>query len=153
MSIRILIVDDSPIVYQDLYQICELAGDFEVIGQAENGREAVALVRNLQPDVVLMDIEMPIMDGVQATGLITAQTPSTRVIAMTTCTKDGHVLPVIKAGAYGCLPKNTPGDVLIKAVRAVHRGEALIDSHITARVFDELRRTDEDLTPSSQRRK
>ncbi|MDY7077534.1 MAG: response regulator transcription factor [Chloroflexota bacterium] len=149
MPIQILIVDDSPISRQDLRRICELAGYFEVVGQAENGREAVALVRDLQPDIVLMDIEMPIMDGVQATRLITAQNPSTRVIALATCIKSERVLPVIKAGAYGCLPKDTEEGILIEAIRAVHRGEALIDSHVTARVFDELRRIDEGLTPSS----
>ena len=149
MSIHIVIVDDSPIFRRDLRRTCELAGDFEVIGQAENGHEAVALVRDLQPDIVLMDVEMPIMDGVQATRLITAQNPSTRVIALSTSTKDGHVLPVIKAGAYGCLPKDAEESVLINAIRAVHRGKALIDSHVTARVFDELRHIDEDATPSN----
>ncbi|MCP4542819.1 MAG: response regulator transcription factor [Chloroflexi bacterium] len=142
MSIHILIVDNSSVFRQYLRRTCELAGDFEVIGQAQNGHDAVALVRDLQPDIVLMNIDIPIMDSVQTTKLITTQNPSTRVIALTTvCTKKGHVLAVIKAGAHGCLPKDTKERVLIGAIQAVHRGEALIDPHVTAQVFEELRRT------------
>ena len=143
MPIHILIVDDCPIFRLGLRWVCELERDLKVVGEAENGRTAVALACDLQPDVVLMDIEMPILGGVQATRLITAQNPSTRVLALTTCSKDGHVLPVIRAGAYGCLPKDIKDSTLIKAIRAVHRGEALIDPHVTARVLDELRRVSE----------
>ena len=138
--IRILIADDHQPFRQSVRQVCELAGGFEVIGEAENGYEAVELAHRLQPDVILMDIEMPIMDGVEATGLIVAQNPTTRVIALTATWEDAGALNMLKAGAYGYLIKRTQDGDLVEAIRAVHRGEAMIDSQVTAQVLDELRR-------------
>ena len=147
--IRLLIADQHQPFRQSLRRVCEREEGVEIVGVAENGREAIALAHRLQPDVILMNVEMPIMDGVEVISLITAQNPTTRVIALTTNSEAKRALEAIKAGAYACLPKDTEESILIEAIRAVHRGEALIDSHVTARVFDELRRIDEDVTPSS----
>lgn len=151
--IRLLIADNYQPFRQSLRQACELERGIAIVGEAKSGREAIALAQRLQPDVILIDVETPTMDGVDAINSITAQNPTTRVIALTTNSEAQHALEAIKAGAHGCLPKNTEERTLIEAIRAVHRGEALIDSYVTARVFDELRRIDEDLAPSSQRRK
>ncbi len=138
--IRVLIADDYQPFRQSLRRVCELAGGLEVIGEAENGHEVVTLAQRLQPDVILMDIEMPMMDGVEATSLIVAQNPATRVIALTSSLDDTDALNMLKAGAYGYLLKRTQESALIEAIRAVHRGEAMIDSHVTAQVLDEFRR-------------
>ena len=138
-SIRVLIADDHSSFRQDLRQVCELEEDLEVVGEAGNGREVVALAHQLQPDVILMDIDLSILDGVQATRLITAQSSSTRVIALTTCPKDERVFRAIRAGAYSCLCKDAAKSALTETIRAIHRGEAFIDPVVTAMVFNELR--------------
>ncbi len=139
-SIRVLIADDHRLVRQGLRQICETVGHLEVVGEAENGREAVELARRLQPDVVLMDISMPVLDGVEATRLITAQSPAVRVIILTMYKQDRFVFEAIKAGARGYLLKDVDEQELVDAVRAVHRGEALIDPGLATRLLEEFRR-------------
>ena len=145
-SIRVLIADHHASFHWKLRQICELEEGVEVVGEARNGREAVALAHQLRPDLVLMDAELSILDSVQAIRLITTQNPSTRVVALTTCPRDERVLCAIKAGAYGCLSKDAAESTLIEAIRAVHRGEALIDPAVTAMVFNEIRRCQNDRT-------
>jgi DNA-binding NarL/FixJ family response regulator len=135
-----LIADDHRLFRRGLRQVCESEGDFDVIGEAENGQQALELARRLQPDVILMDIEMPLMTGVEATGVITRENPAVRVIALTVYQEDKHVFEVIRAGAQGYLLKDVEEHVLVEAVRAVHRGEALIDSHVAVSVLDEFRR-------------
>ncbi len=136
-----LIADDHKLFRRGLRQVCELYGGFEVVSEAENGQQAVELARLLQPDVVLMDIEMPILDGVQATNAITTENPAVRIIVLTVYQEDEYVFKAIQAGAQGYLLKDAEEEKLIEAVRAVHRGEALIDSHVAAMVLDEFRRT------------
>ena len=138
--IRVLIADDHKLFRRGLRQVCEDEGGFMVVGEAENGRQAVELARSLQPDVVLMDIEMPLLNGVQATSAITTENPSVQVIVLTIYREDKYVFEAIQAGAQGYLLKDVEEDVLIKAIRAVHRGEALIDSHVAALVLEEFRR-------------
>ncbi len=138
--IRILIADDHRLFRQGLRQICETLGRFEVVGEAENGQEAVELTRRLKPDVVLMDIQMPVLDGVEATHLITADNPAVRVIILTMYKQDQYVFEAIKAGARGYLLKDIDERELVDAVRAVHRGEALIDPGLATRLLDEFRR-------------
>ena len=138
--IRVLIADDHRIVRQGLRHVCELAGGFRVVGEAENGRQAVKLARQLQPDVILMDINMPVWDGVQATSLIVDENPSARVIILTMYRQDQYVFQAIKAGARGYLLKDIDEQDLVAAIRAVHRGEALIDPSLAVKLLDEFRR-------------
>jgi len=138
--IRILIADDHRLFREGLRQICEIVGNFEVVAEASNGQEAVDLARQLQPDVILMDIQMPGMDGVQAARLLGEQVPQTKVMMLTMYRQDHHIFEAIKAGARGYLLKDTAGQTLINAVEAVHRGEALIDSGMAAKVLEEFRR-------------
>ncbi len=115
-------------------------GRFEVVGEAANGQEVVDLARELKPDVVLMDIRMPVLDGVQATGFIAEHAPSVRVIILTMYRQESYVFEAIKAGARGYLLKDIDEQEFVEAVRAVHRGEALIDPALATRLIEEFRR-------------
>jgi NarL family two-component system response regulator LiaR len=137
-KIRVLIVDDHGVVRQGLRTYLELMDDLEVVGEAGNGLEAVAQVRQHQPDVVLMDLVMPEMDGIEATRQVGTISPSTRVIVLTSFADDEKVFPAIKAGATGYLLKDvSPGD-LANAIRAVHAGETHLHPDITKRLVDQL---------------
>ena len=140
VQVRVMVADSRTGFRRNVRRVCELEESFELVGEAENGCQAVALAHQMRPDVILMAIEMPILDGVQATQLVTAQCSSTRVIALGGCLEDGRLLRAIKAGAYGCLPKDVAESRLVEAIQAVHRGEALIDSYVTARILEEFRR-------------
>jgi len=139
-DIRVLIADDHRLFREGLRQICEVIGDFEVVGEAENGQAAIALARQLSPDVILMDIQMPVLDGVQATSFIIEHNPSAQVIILTMYRQDHYVFEALKAGARGYLLKDTDGQTLVEAVRSVQRGEALIDPGMAAKVIEEFRR-------------
>ena len=139
-AIRVLIADDHRLFRLGLRQACESANDLEVVGEAKNGHEAVELTRRCRPDVVLMDINMPIMDGVEATRRIVEHDPSVRVIMLTIYRQDRYVFEAIKAGARGYLLKDVDEHELLEAIRAVHRGEALINPALATRVLDEFRR-------------
>ncbi len=143
--IRILIADDHCLFREGLRQICEIVGNFQVVAEASNGQEAVDLARQLQPDVILMDIQMPGMDGVQAARLLAEQVPQARVMMLTMYRQDHHIFEAIKAGARGYLLKDADGQTLIHAVKAVHRGEALIDPGMAAQVLAEFRRLSQTL--------
>ena len=121
--IRVLIADDHQFFRSSLRQSCELEEDLEVVGEAENGREAVELARHTRPDVVLMDIEMPVLDGVRATGLITHKDPKIRVIVLTTHPQDETVRAALQAGACDYLSKGVGEQALIAAIRAAYRGK------------------------------
>lgn len=138
-SIRVLIADDHRIVRQGLRHVCELGG-LTVVGEAEDGREAVKLAWQLQPDVILMDINMPVLDGVQATHLIVEANPSARVIILTMYRQDRYVFEAVKAGARGYLLKDIGEQDLIAAIRAVHQGDALINPSLAVKLLDEFRR-------------
>jgi NarL family two-component system response regulator LiaR len=137
-SIRILIADDHTLVRQGLYQLCEGLGGFKVVAEAENGAQAVALARSAQPEVILMDIVMPELDGVEAIRQIMQATPTARIIALTMYREERYMLDAIRAGARGYLLKTVDASELIAAIEAVHRGDYLIDPIIAARVLSEL---------------
>ncbi|MFQ5859856.1 MAG: response regulator [Anaerolineae bacterium] len=139
-SIRVLIADDHRIVRQGLRHVCEAVGGFRVVGEAEDGREAVNLAWQLRPDVILMDINMPILDGVQATSLIVEANPAARVIILTMYRQDRYVFEAIKAGARGYLLKDIDEQDLVAAIRAVHLGDALINPSLAVKLLDEFRR-------------
>jgi NarL family two-component system response regulator LiaR len=137
-KITVVIVDDHTIVRQGLRTYLELQPDVLVVGEAANGSEAMALVKDNLPDIVLMDLVMPVMDGVDATRAITAMSPSTRVIVLTSFSEDEKVFASIKAGAQGYLMKDVlPGD-LLAAIRTVKRGEAQLDPEIARKVMQEF---------------
>jgi DNA-binding NarL/FixJ family response regulator len=121
-KIRLLLVDDQRIIRQGLRSLLEAKPDLEVVGEAENGQQAIAQVEALQPDVVLMDVRMPVMDGVAATRLISQQFSATKVLVLTTFDDDDYVSQAMQLGARGYLLKDTHSDDLAAAIRAVHKG-------------------------------
>jgi two-component system, NarL family, response regulator LiaR len=136
--VRILIADDHTLMRQGLRQLCEGMGGFTVVAEARNGAQAMELACAERPDVILMDIVMPDMDGVQAICQIIRDAPSSRVIALTMYREEQYMLDAIRAGARGYLLKTADARDLIAAIEAVHRGEYLIDPIIAARVLGEF---------------
>lgn len=137
--IRVLVVDDHHVVRHGLEQLLATAGDIEVVGTASNGLEAIEAVGQLRPDVVLMDLSMPELDGVEATRRIAADHPSSRVLVLTSFSEQSRILDAISAGADGYLLKHSDPDEITAAVRAVHAGEAPLDPK-AARVLLDARR-------------
>jgi NarL family two-component system response regulator LiaR len=137
-KIKVLLVDDHAIVRQGLRTFLELQEDIRVVGEAENGLEAVQGTRQWEPDVVLMDLVMPEMDGVEATRQICAMRSDTKVIALTSFAGDDNVFPAIKAGAAGYQLKDVSPSVLVDAIRAAHRGETLLHPEITKKLMAEV---------------
>ncbi|MBN1993787.1 MAG: response regulator transcription factor [Anaerolineae bacterium] len=138
--IRVLIADDHTMVRQGLSQICSTEADMQVVGQAANGQEACQLALQVEPDVVIMDINMPVLDGVQATRYITGAYPQAGVIILTMYRQDQYVFEAIKAGARAYLLKDADSEELLRAIRIVAGGEALLDSSIALKMMDEFRR-------------
>jgi DNA-binding NarL/FixJ family response regulator len=140
MTIRVLLVDDQELVRAGFRMILETRADIEVVGEAGDGVEAVAATRRLLPDVVLMDIRMPNLDGLQATKQIMATGSRSRVLILTTFDLDEYVYQALAAGASGFLLKNAPPEQLIDAVRVVAAGDALLSPSITRRVIEQFTR-------------
>jgi two-component system, NarL family, response regulator LiaR len=142
VAIRILIADDHSVVRQGLRMFLTLDPELEVIGEATNGEEAVHQAHKLQPDVVLMDVLMPVMDGVTATSKIRAELPDTEVIALTSVLDDGTVVGAVKAGAIGYLLKDTQADELCRAIKAAAAGQVQLSPQAAARLVREVRMPD-----------
>jgi DNA-binding NarL/FixJ family response regulator len=138
-AIRLLIVDDHPVVRDGLSGMFETAPEFEVVGQAGDGAEAVRLAAVLGPDVILMDLRMPGMDGVAAITELGRKGSAARVLVLTTYDTDSYVLPAIEAGATGYLLKDAPRDDLLRAVRAAARGDAVLAPSVAARLMSRIR--------------
>jgi len=134
--IRVLLADDQDLVRAGFRLILELADGVEVVGEAGDGREAVRLARELEPDVVLMDVRMPEVDGIEATRRLLHAGVDTRVLVLTTFDLDEYVYAAVRAGASGFLLKDVPRDELVHAVRTVARGEALLAPAITQRLLE-----------------
>jgi DNA-binding NarL/FixJ family response regulator len=147
--IRILLADDEALVRSGLRLILQSEPDFEVVGEAEDGEDAIRQTRQLRPDVVLMDVRMPRMDGVEATRRL-VEAGEGKVLILTTFDLDAHLFAAVRAGASGFMLKAVPPDDLITAVRAVARGDALIEPRMTRRLLDEFARRPLPTAPTAQ---
>ncbi len=141
-EIRILLADDHTVLRQGIAQVLELQPDMTVVAEAKNGTEAVELARKERPDLALLDINMPEIDGVEVTRWMSAEMPETRIIILTMYKMDNFIFEAIKAGANGYLLKEIELDDLVAAVRAVARGEAVLDPPIAEKVLAEFRPPD-----------
>jgi DNA-binding NarL/FixJ family response regulator len=139
MTVRVLVVDDHPVVRGGVVGWLAAQPDIEVVGEAADGLVALAAVAEHQPDVVLMDLRMPRMDGVTATGRITAAHPGVRVLVLTTYDTDADIVRAVEAGAAGYLLKDTPLPQLADAVRAAARGETVLAPPVAARLVSRMR--------------
>jgi NarL family two-component system response regulator LiaR len=137
-AIRVLIVDDHAIVRKGIRSLLAPKRDIHVVGEAEDGASAIARARALKPDVVLMDLVMPNVDGIEATREIVSRLPATRVLVLTSFADDAQVLPAIKAGALGYLLKTTGPEELLEAIRRVHRGETSLDPSVARMLLAEI---------------
>jgi DNA-binding NarL/FixJ family response regulator len=137
--IEVLVVDDHPVVRSGLTGLLDVEEDITVVGEAANGEEALARVAALAPDVVLMDLRMPGLDGVGATERISAEHPSSKVLVLTTYDTDADIVRAVAAGATGYLLKDTPRRQLVAAVRAAARGETVLAPPVAARLVSHLR--------------
>ena len=140
--IRVLVVDDHPVVRDGLRGMFAGEPEFTVVGEASNGREAVARARTFTPDVVLMDLRMPEVDGVAAIRELAEAPVAARVLVLTTYDTDSDVLPAIEAGATGYLLKDTPRGELFRAVRAAARGESVVSPSVASRLLGRMREPD-----------
>lgn len=129
-KIRVLVVDDHTIVRDGIYSLLSLTPDIEVIGEAINGREALEMARKLSPDVVLMDIAMPLMDGIEATRRIRKDLPEVKVLILTQYEDSEHVFPIIEAGACGFISKIAASSELTSGIRSVHHGDSFLSPSV-----------------------
>ena len=137
-KIKVLIVDDHQVVRQGLRTFLELQADILVVGEAGDGQTAVEMVRQLEPDVVLMDLVMPHLDGISATRQVKALKSGVKVIALTSFTEDDKVFPAIQAGASSYLLKDVSPEDLVEAIRAAHQGEARLHPDIARKLMDQV---------------
>lgn len=134
--IRVLIVDDHELIRRGMRMVLDAEDDMKVVGEAASGAEAVHMAGDLRPDVILMDIRMPEMDGIEATRRIVRGTPSSRVLVLTTFDLDEYAFGSLRAGASGFLLKNTPPAQLTAAIRAIAAGDALVSPRVTRSMLD-----------------
>ncbi len=139
MTIRILVADDHKVVRQGLGMFLELDPELEMVGEAQDGAEAVRLARELEPDVVLMDLLMPVKDGIAATTEIRRELPETEVLALTSVLEDASVTGAVKAGAIGYLLKDTDADALCRAIKAAAEGKVQLAPEAAARLMREVK--------------
>jgi len=138
MPIRVLICDDQAIIRDGLEMMLKLERNIEVVGKAEDGAEAVELVERLSPDVVLMDLKMPYMNGVEAIRRIRARFPQVKVLVLTTYDDDTWLFDAIRAGAHGYLLKDTPREKVIEAIRGTAEGKAFVDPAVAGRLMAQV---------------
>jgi DNA-binding NarL/FixJ family response regulator len=148
--IRVLIADDHPVVRDGLRAMLATQPDLEVVGEATTGTHAVALTQRLEPDVVLMDLQMPELDGATATAQIHEQVPETHVLVLTTYDSDADITTAIESGATGYMLKDAPRDELFEAVRATARGDAVLSPAVASRVVSKMRAPAEEALTSRE---
>lgn len=136
--IKVLLVDDQPLLLQGFAMILSVEPDIEVVGQVTDGAAAIEAVAELSPDLVLMDVQMPVLDGVEATRRVVASHPDTKVVILTTFDRDDYLFDALGAGASGFLLKNTDPDDLVDAIRKVAHGHALLAPEVTMRVISRM---------------
>ncbi len=149
MIIRVMLVDDQALFREGLETLLSVHQDIRVVGQASNGQEAVEVAAKVQPDVVLMDMRMPVLDGVGATRRLKKTLPQCRVIALTTFDDDEYVFDALRAGAVGYLLKDLVSAQLLEAIRATARGESILDPLVAAKVIAEFTRVS-NMVPNTQ---
>lgn len=147
--IRVLLADDQALFREALRTLISLQPDLEVVGEAANGKEALSMAATLRPHVVLMDLQMPIVNGVAATRQLQAEQSDCRVIALTTFDEDEYVFECLRAGAVGYLLKDAPSETLFAAIRAAARGESFLQPSVTTRVLAEFTRLSEQPSASA----
>lgn len=140
--ITLLIADDHTLFRQGLRQMCEMNGGFEVLAEAQTGQEAVKLARKHQPDVILLDIRMPDLTGVEATKIIMQENPAAKILILTMYQQDHHIVAAIRAGAKGYLLKTCAEQTLFEAIKAIDRGDGWLDSAVTSSVLAQLSQTE-----------
>ncbi|MCC2336704.1 response regulator [Cellulomonas wangsupingiae] len=151
MTVRVVVADDHPVVRSGIVALLDLEPDLEVVGEAGDGEQAVALAEELRPDLVLMDLRMPGTDGTAATVRIVAGLPGVHVLVLTTYETDTDILRAVEAGATGYLLKDTPRDQLVAGVRAAARGESALSPSVARRLVQQVRGDrGERLTPREQ---
>jgi DNA-binding NarL/FixJ family response regulator len=138
--IRVMLVDDQALFREGLRTLLSIRPDLEVVGEAENGREAVEMAARLRPDVILMDLRMPVLNGVAATQQLHVEQPQSKVIVLTTFDDDEYVFEGLRAGAVGYLLKDVSSEKLVEAIRAAARGESFLEPSIAAKVVAEFTR-------------
>ena len=138
--IRIMLVDDQSLFLEGLKTLLALQENLEIVGECQNGSEAVAACRTARPDVILMDLNMPVMDGVAATRAILREHPEVRVLTLTTFDDDERIFDALKAGASGYLLKDTPSRRLVEAIQTVHAGNSFLQPSIASKVLAEFNR-------------
>jgi DNA-binding NarL/FixJ family response regulator len=151
MPIRVLVADDHSVVRKGLRTFLSLDEELEIVGEACDGEQAVQMARQLRPDVVLMDIKMPKMDGIAATGAIRQELPDTEVIALTSVLEDASVVGAVRAGAIGYLLKDTEADELCRAIKAAAAGQVQLSPQALGRLMREVRTPEETPEPLSAR--
>jgi DNA-binding NarL/FixJ family response regulator len=137
-KLRILLADDHKMVRKGLRLLLGEQADMEVVGEADNGREAVALVRQLRPDVIVMDVSMPELNGLKATGKIKELCPDVKILTLTRHTDDGYLQQLLQAGASGYVLKKSADEELVRAIRAVAAGQTYLDPAVTGAVIDRI---------------
>jgi DNA-binding NarL/FixJ family response regulator len=149
MAIRVLLVDDQALFREGLETLLSVHSDIQVVGQASNGQEAVEVAAEVHPDVVLMDVRMPVLDGVGATRLLKDALPQCRVIVLTTFDDDEYIFDALRTGAAGYLLKDVASARLVEAIRATARGESILEPSVAAKVIAEFTRVSS-MVPSAQ---
>jgi DNA-binding NarL/FixJ family response regulator len=149
MAIRVLLVDDQALFREGVETLLSVHKDIQVVGQACNGQEAVEIAARARPDVVLMDVRMPVLDGVRATRLLKETLPQCRVIVLTTFDDDEYIFDALRTGASGYLLKDVASARLVEAIRATARGESILEPSVAAKVIAEFTRVSS-LVPSAQ---